>query len=47
MLRTPLSDYLRYECEWGYTYNVTAGEDVRILDLATAPPGTDVLQSGE
>lgn len=32
-VRHPLSDYLRYECEWGYTYNVAGGEDVRILDL--------------
>jgi hypothetical protein len=32
----PLSDYLRYECEWGYTYNVAHGEDVRILDLDQA-----------
>lgn len=29
----PLTDYLRYECEWGYAFNVAAGEDVRILDL--------------
>jgi len=33
ILRTPLSDYLRYECEWGYVQNVAAGEDVRIVDL--------------
>lgn len=33
VFRGPLSDYLRYECEWGYVYNVAAGEDVRILDL--------------
>lgn len=41
VLRSPLSDYLRYECEWGYTYNVAAGEDVRILDLTEveAPAG--------
>jgi hypothetical protein len=32
-LKHPLSDYLRYECEWGYVYNVSAGEQVRILDL--------------
>jgi hypothetical protein len=32
-LRHPLTDYLRYECEWGYVYNVQAGEQVRILDL--------------
>src|SRR6266536_3599232 len=41
VLTSPLSDYLRYECEWGYAYNVTAGEDIRILDLAevSRPPG--------
>jgi hypothetical protein len=32
-LQPPLSDYLRYECEWGYTYNSAHGEDVRILEL--------------
>ncbi|MBN1171070.1 MAG: hypothetical protein JXA67_02750 [Micromonosporaceae bacterium] len=29
----PLSDYLRYEFEWAYAFNVKAGEDIRILDL--------------
>lgn len=29
----PLSPYLRYECEWGYTATAGAGEDIRILDL--------------
>ena len=29
----PVTDYTRYECEWGYAPNVGAGEDVRILDL--------------
>lgn len=37
MLRTLLGPYLRYECEWGYAYNVRAGEDIRILDLAERP----------
>ena len=32
VLATPLTDYLRYECEWGYVWNVRAGEEVRILD---------------
>jgi hypothetical protein len=32
-LQPPLSDYLRYECEWGYAYNSAHGEDVRILEL--------------
>jgi hypothetical protein len=31
---SPLTDYLRYECEWGYAYNAEAGEDIRILDTA-------------
>ena len=34
-LTTPLSDYLRYECEWAYTDNAAAGEDIRIVDDAT------------
>jgi len=40
VLRTPLCDYLRYECEWGYAPNAAAGESIRILDLSsvTRPP---------
>ena len=34
VVRSPLSDYLRYECEWGYAFNTRLGEDVRILDLS-------------
>jgi len=41
VLRQPLSDYLRYECEWGYAPNSEAGEDIRILDLTE--PGTAAL----
>jgi len=37
VLRTPLSGYLRYECEWGYEPNSDAGEDIGILDLAERP----------
>ena len=29
----PLSDYLRYEAEWGYTHNAAAGQDIRIAAL--------------
>jgi hypothetical protein len=39
-LTSPLSDYLKYEFAWGYVFNVRAGEDIRILDLAHSPdPG--------
>lgn len=34
VLRTPLTDYLRYECEWGYAYNSRAGEQIHILNLS-------------
>lgn len=37
VLTTPLSDYLRYECEWGYLPNAKAGEEIRILDLSETP----------
>lgn len=34
VLQSPLTEYLRYECEWGYACNVSVGDDVRILDTA-------------
>jgi hypothetical protein len=42
VVRGPLSDYLCYECEWGYAPNVEAGEDIRILDLSEHPRPTDL-----
>jgi hypothetical protein len=32
LVTQPLSDYLRFEMEWGYPANVAAGEDIHILD---------------
>ncbi len=29
----PLSNYVRYELEWGYSSSVNAGEDIRILSV--------------
>jgi hypothetical protein len=37
VVRGPLSPYLRMAFEWGYSANVRAGADVRILDLAEHP----------
>jgi hypothetical protein len=37
LVTQPLSEYLRFEMEWGYPANVAAGEDIRILDYE--PPG--------
>jgi len=32
MVESPLTDYQRFQCAWGYPANVEAGEDIRILD---------------
>jgi len=34
VIHDPPSDYERYACDWGYTNNVSAGELVRVIDLA-------------
>jgi hypothetical protein len=40
VVERPLTDYLRFEFEWYYTFHVTVGEDIRILDLTGKPnPG--------
>ena len=33
LVRGPLTDYERYEFEWGFAYNVVHGEQVRVLEL--------------
>src|SRR5207302_5571702 len=34
VVKEPLTEYLRYELEWGYADSVEAGEDIRILPVA-------------
>lgn len=29
----PLSDYVRFECDWGYEHTAAAGEDVRLIPV--------------
>lgn len=43
VLSTPLNDYLRYECEWGYVDNVGAGEQVGIIDLSEQELPAEVI----
>lgn len=43
VVEPPLTDYVRYSCEWGYTDNSAAGEEVRVLDLSAAPSGADAV----
>jgi hypothetical protein len=43
VVRGPLSEYLRFEFEWGYTYNAAAGEHIGILDLAEQPEPADLI----
>lgn len=38
MLRLPLTDYLRFELEYGYTRSEQAGERVYILEVAQGAP---------
>jgi len=35
LIHTPITDYERYACTWGYPDNVAAGEDVRVLVVPT------------
>jgi len=39
--REPLSDYARFECEWGHAPNVGL-EDIRVLPAGQVPPGAIV-----
>lgn len=32
VVQRPVSDYVRYSCEWSYVDNAAAGEQVRVLD---------------
>jgi len=46
VMRSPLSDYERWECEWGYTQSEQHGHHTFVLDLAETPdppqlPGYD------
>jgi len=43
VVRGPLSDYLKYEFEWGYAVNIHAGAEVRVLDLAERPRPAGLL----
>lgn len=41
VVRQPLTCYIQYEFDWGFVYNVKAGEDIRVLDL-TSQVGSDL-----
>lgn len=43
ILSRPLTAYLRYECEWGYSLNVDAGEEIGILDTSKHPAPADLV----
>lgn len=42
IVASPIGDYLRYECEWGYVYTSQAGEEIYILDIAETPRPVDL-----
>jgi hypothetical protein len=47
MVEQPLSDYLRYQFEWCYTFNVAAGQDVRVLDISSNPAAVHLAACGD
>ena len=47
VLRTPLSPYLEYELDWCYGPNVSAGMNVRILDLGERHLPDALLRMGD
>lgn len=46
-VRGDLTDYLRYQFEWGYAYNVRHGQDARILDTADWPGAEALFRAGD
>lgn len=47
VVRGPIGDYLRYQFEWAYSYNVRHGMDVRVLDVAEVPAAASLLEIGD
>ncbi|WP_156993754.1 DUF6879 family protein [Pseudonocardia acaciae] len=47
VVKLPLTDYLRYQFEWGYAYNVRAGQDVRVVDTQTHPEAELFFDPGD
>ena len=47
VVQLPLSSYLGYACEWGYAFNVTAGQDVRIVETTDGETGGWLREVGD
>lgn len=47
VVNLPLSDYLCYQFEWCYAYNVEAGQLVRILDTVSRPEAAAWFRAGD
>ncbi|QXV63508.1 DUF6879 family protein [Amycolatopsis sp. TNS106] len=43
VVRSPLTDYLRFDFEWGYVHNEEAGERIGILDLAERDAPSELI----
>lgn len=43
VLASPLSEYLRFECEWGYATSTQYGQEVGILDTTEIEKPAEVL----
>jgi transcriptional regulator with XRE-family HTH domain len=47
IVRTPLTPYLRYQFEWCYLSNTSAGQDIRVLDAAEITAAAALLPVGD
>lgn len=41
LVSTPVTDYERFEIQWGYPSNADHGEEIRLIDRSAAPPMKD------
>jgi hypothetical protein len=47
IVEQPLSDYLCYQFEWCYVFNVAAGQDIRVLDVSSNPAAAHLAACGD
>ena len=47
VVQLPLTDYLRYQFEWGYVYNTEAGQQIRIINADAELKGQELLELGD
>lgn len=47
IVREPITPYLRYAMEWGYVYNIAAGQECRILTVGDTTAAAHLFKVGD